>query len=59
MEKSVVDEIKSLSEDARRLLQHKIRGGLQSVMSAIELGELEGASSGVIDISDELRKMGL
>jgi len=59
MEKSAVDEIKSLSEDTRRLLQHKIRGGLQSVMSAIELGELGDASSGVMDISDELRKMGL
>lgn len=59
MKKNAVEEIKNLSEDAKRLLQHKVRGGLQSVISAIELGEPGEASSCVMDISDELRKMGL
>jgi hypothetical protein len=59
MEESAVMEIKNLSENARRHLQHKIRGGLQSVLSCIEDGFAEDASNCVLDISDELRKMGL
>ncbi len=59
MEKSAVEEIRSLSEDARRYLAHRIRDGLQSVISAIELREMGEAACGVMDISDELRKMGL
>jgi hypothetical protein len=59
MEESAVMEIKDLSENARRHLQHKLRGGLQSVLSCIEEGALEDASNRVLDISDELRKMGL
>ncbi|OGP14460.1 MAG: hypothetical protein A2052_06755 [Deltaproteobacteria bacterium GWA2_54_12] len=59
MEDNAVTEIKNLSENARRHLQHKLRGGLQSVISCIEEGALEDASNRVLDISDELRNMGL
>jgi len=59
MENNAVTEIKNLSENARRHLQHKLRGGLQSVISCIEEGALEDASNRVLDISDELRNMGL
>lgn len=59
MEKNAVDEIKSLSMDTRRHLQHMIRDGLQAVVSAIELGKMREATRGVMDLSDELRKMGL
>jgi hypothetical protein len=59
MEDSAVTEIRNLSTSARRLLQHKLRNGLQSVISCIEDGALEDASNRVLDISDELRNMGL
>lgn len=59
MDESALKEIRNLSENARRHLQHKIRNGLQSVISSIEEGELKNASSRVLDISDELRNMGL
>jgi len=59
MDDNAVTEIKNLSENARRHLQHKLRGGLQSVISCIEEGALEDASNRVLDISDELRNMGL
>lgn len=52
-------EIKGLSEDTRRYLQHKLRNGLQSIISSIEIGSPESASECVASISDELRKMGL
>jgi hypothetical protein len=59
MEDDALMEIRGLSENARRHIQHKLRNGLQSVISCIEEGALEDASHRVIDISDELRKMGL
>lgn len=59
MEDDALIEIRGLSENARRHIQHKLRNGLQCVISCIEEGALEDASSRVIDISDELRKMGL
>lgn len=59
MEDNAVTEIRNLSTSARRYLQHKLRGGLQSVISCIEEGDLEDASNRVLDISDELRNMGL
>lgn len=54
-----VMEIRGLSEDARRHLQHKLRNALQSVASCIEEGAYDDASRTVLDISGELRKMGL
>jgi len=59
MQDDAVREIRGLSEGARSHLQHKFRNGLQSVLSCIEEGALDDASSLVLDISDELRKMGL
>jgi hypothetical protein len=59
MDERALEEIRGLSENARRHLQHKIRNGLQSIISSIEEGELKDASSRVLDISDELRSMGL
>jgi len=59
MEESAVTEIRNLSTSARRHLQHKLRGGLQSVISCIEEGDLVDASNSVLDIADELRNMGL
>lgn len=59
MEKSAVMEIRNLSENARRHLQHKLRNGLQTVIACIEEGALVDASNGVLDISDEMRDMGL
>ncbi|MCC6502325.1 MAG: hypothetical protein IT362_04205 [Deltaproteobacteria bacterium] len=59
MEEDAIREIRGLSECARRHLQHKLRNGLQSVISCIEEGALEDASRSVLDISGELRKMGL
>ncbi len=59
MDESALMEIRNLSENARRHLQHKIRNGLQSVVSSIEEGEFKDASSRVLDIADELRNMGL
>lgn len=59
MQEEAVREIRGLSEGARSHLQHKLRCGLQSVLSSIEEGALDDASSFVLDISDELRKMGL
>lgn len=59
MEDSAILEIRNLSTSARRYLQHKLRSGLQSVISSIEEGALEDASNRVLDIADELRNMGL
>lgn len=59
MDEDAAREIRGLSLDARRHLQHKLRNGLQSVISCIEEGAYDDASKGVIDLSDELRKMGL
>lgn len=59
MDELAITEIKGLSENARRYLQHKLRNGLQSVISCIETGEPGGASDCVMSISDELKKMGL
>ncbi|MBI2401103.1 MAG: hypothetical protein HYV23_08645 [Deltaproteobacteria bacterium] len=59
MEDNAITEIRNLSTSARRHLQHKLRGGLQSVISCIEEGALDDASNRVLDIADELRNMGL
>lgn len=59
MEDSAVTEIRNLSDNAKRFLQHKLRCGLQSVISCIEEGALVDASNRVLDIADELRNMGL
>jgi len=59
MQEEAVREIRALSAGARCLLQHKLRNGLQSVLASIEEGELDDASKAVLDISGELRKMGL
>lgn len=59
MDEQAMAEIRGLSENARRYLRHKLRNGLQSVISCIETGETGNASECVISISDELRKMGL
>lgn len=59
MQDDAAREIRGLSEGARSHLQHKLRNGLQSVLSSIEEGALDEASRAVLDISGELRKMGL
>lgn len=59
MEDSAVTEIRNLSDNAKRHLQHKLRNGLQSVISCIEEGAIDDASNRVLDIADELRNMGL
>lgn len=59
MEDEAVAEIRGLSENARRYLQHKLRNGLQSIVSSIETGSTESAADCVFSISDELKKMGL
>lgn len=59
MDDKTIAEIKGLSEDARHYLQHKIRNGLQSIISCIETGLPENASDCVLSISDDLRKLGL
>lgn len=59
MEDNAITEIRNLSTSARHFLQHKLRGGLQLVISCIEEGALVDASNRVLDIADELRNLGL
>lgn len=59
MEDAAVTEIRGLSENARRHLQHRLRDGLQSVVSCIETGAPETAVECALSMADELRRLGL
>ncbi len=58
-EKSAVSEIRSISDNARRFLQHTLRNGLQSIVSSIEEGSCEDATECALSLSRELQRLGL
>lgn len=58
-ESKAVEEIRSLSPDARSLLQHVWRNGLQVIAAGTEMGEPNTVNEEVFKISSELRRLGL
>ena len=58
-EKSAVIEIRHLSDNARRYLQHTLRNGLQSIVASIEEGSGDNAAECALSLSRELQRLGL
>lgn len=58
-ETGAVREIKGLSVNARRYLQHTRRNALQSVAASVEAGTADEAEASIKGFDHELRRIGL
>lgn len=51
--------ISSMPEDVRALLRHRLRNGLQAIISSIEAGTRDASMDSVIGMGEDLRRLGL
>lgn len=51
--------ISSMPEDVRALLRHRLRNGLQAIISSIEVGTRDASMDSVIGMGEDLRRLGL
>lgn len=49
----------ALPEDVRAHLRHRLRNGLQTIISSIEVGTRDASMDSVIDMGEDLRRLGL
>ncbi len=49
----------ALPEEVRAHLRHRLRNGLQAIISSIEVGTRDASMDSVIDMGEDLRRLGL
>ncbi|MEK6758313.1 MAG: hypothetical protein AABY51_00920 [Deltaproteobacteria bacterium] len=49
----------ALPEEIRAHLRHRLRNGLQAIISTIEVGTIDASMDSVIDMGEDLRRLGL
>lgn len=49
----------ALPEDVRAHLRHRLRNGLQAIISSIEIGTRDASMDSVLEMGEDLRRIGL